>query len=520
MPDIRHLVERATDGAATAHARADAFRAIVRRFEDMAYGYAYALLGAEADAQDVAQQAFLTAWRKMGDLRDPAAFPGWFRLIVRTQCDVLLRARRRREELAESERWASSDRADPHTRAEEAEVSSSVRRAIAALPEHERTTTTLYYLDGYTHGQIAGFLGVKETTVSTRLHSARSRLKGRLETMAREVLHQAKPSRDGAFVEELFASIKQADVDRLRELIAGGQRWRDARDERGRNPMEVAARTDLHHGDEPRQVYSLLLHEGVLPDLGTAIKAGDRDTVARLVGDTPALLTARFAVDGWDAHGGMKPIALAARYGHTDLVSFLIEAGGDVTADGDVALTAARNTATMDLLLEHGARIDPHPNAACGPLAFQCELQNAHLVPYVLNRGADPNAVVWSGFQRGYPVPTNPDQGWKSPALWLTVSARPMWPLFIAVGTPFGACTNQEGGYGYLPEIVGALIDAGADTASARPVLVENELIEATPLAYALRVTERVSQNTGTVAADPGYQEAIEVLRSHGAPAA
>ncbi len=331
--------------------------------------------------------------------------------------------------------------------------------------------------------------------------------------MAREVLHQTRPSRDDAFVGDLFAAIRQADVDLLRDLIAGGRDWRDARDERGRGPMDIVARTEFHRAEEPRQVYDMLREKGARPDLATAIKAGDDDTVAGLVNETPGLLTTRFPVDSWDAHGGLTPVAIAATYGHADVVSFLIEAGADPSADGDSALITARTTETIDLLIGHGARVDPHPNAPCGPLAYACELQNLRLVTHLLDGGTDPNAPVWSEFRVGDPVPTNPDQGWKNPALWLTGSERPIWPVFIAVGTPFGAWRNLEGGYGKLPKIVRALVDAGADIGSARPLLVEDELVEATPLAYAEHVTKRASHNTETVAADLAYQEAIALLR-------
>ena len=356
MSEIRELVERAGDVAATPRDRADAFRHVVRRFEDMAYAYAYALLGNETDSEDAAQQAFLNAWRKIGELRDPAAFAGWFRSIVRTQCDALRRVGRRRAAAAGGVAQAASAGADPHASAEDSEMRATVRRAISALPAHERAATTLYYIDGYSHGQIAGFLGVKETTVGTRLHSARGRLRGRLETMAREVLRQTRPSRDDAFVGELFAAIEQADVDRLRDLIASGRDWRDVRDERGRGPMDIVARTDVHRADEPRQVYDMLRGEGARPDLATAIKAGDIDTVAALVEESPELLTARFVVDSWDAHGGLAPVAIAATYGHANVVSFLIEAGADPSADGDSALITARTAETIDLLIGHGAR--------------------------------------------------------------------------------------------------------------------------------------------------------------------
>jgi len=47
----------------------------------MAYAYAYAMLGDFYLAEDAAQRAFISAWRKLGQLRQPEAFPGWFRRV-------------------------------------------------------------------------------------------------------------------------------------------------------------------------------------------------------------------------------------------------------------------------------------------------------------------------------------------------------------------------------------------------------------------------------------------------------
>ena len=60
----------------------DAYAEIVRRFQDMAAGYAYALLGDFHFAEDAAQEAFLQAYLDLEKLAEPAAFPGWFRRIV------------------------------------------------------------------------------------------------------------------------------------------------------------------------------------------------------------------------------------------------------------------------------------------------------------------------------------------------------------------------------------------------------------------------------------------------------
>ena len=63
----------------------EAYGQLVRRFQDMAYGYAYALLGDFHLAQDAAQEAFVEAYRCLPGLRNPEAFPGWLRLLG---CDV------------------------------------------------------------------------------------------------------------------------------------------------------------------------------------------------------------------------------------------------------------------------------------------------------------------------------------------------------------------------------------------------------------------------------------------------
>ena len=87
MNDVVALV-RASQGGDLA-----AYEALVRRFQDMAYGYARSRLGDAHLAEDATQEALLHAYRRLGDLRQPAAFPGWLRRIVRTQCDRIGRVR-------------------------------------------------------------------------------------------------------------------------------------------------------------------------------------------------------------------------------------------------------------------------------------------------------------------------------------------------------------------------------------------------------------------------------------------
>jgi RNA polymerase sigma factor (sigma-70 family) len=90
------LIIRATDPDAALAEKHDAFCELVRRFQDMAYACAYAVLGDFHLAEDAAQEAFISAWQKLGQLREPEAFPGWLRRVVLTECNRLTRGKRSR----------------------------------------------------------------------------------------------------------------------------------------------------------------------------------------------------------------------------------------------------------------------------------------------------------------------------------------------------------------------------------------------------------------------------------------
>jgi len=86
VDEISNLILLATDIGADPGKRLAAFGELVTRFQGMAYGYAYSILGDFHLAEDAAQDAFVMAFQKLNGLRDPKAFPGWLRRIVRTAC--------------------------------------------------------------------------------------------------------------------------------------------------------------------------------------------------------------------------------------------------------------------------------------------------------------------------------------------------------------------------------------------------------------------------------------------------
>ena len=184
MSDLDSLVTAAQAGDREAYSQ------IVLRFENMAYGYAYSLLGDFHLAEDAAQEAFIEAFRSLPKLREPAAFPGWFHRIVRYQCNRLTRGKRVDTVPLEEGRSASSPSPGPGRAAEEREMKDRVLDAVHSLPPPQREVTTLFYMHGYSQNEIADFLEVPVNTVKTRLHASRKRLKERMLEMVKEAFDE------------------------------------------------------------------------------------------------------------------------------------------------------------------------------------------------------------------------------------------------------------------------------------------------------------------------------------------
>lgn len=180
----------------------NAFATLVRRFQDMAVGYGYSLLGDQQLAEDVAQEAFLTAYLHLSTLRQPAAFAGWLRRIVERQA---YQARRRQPDWLALEALVNcpATMPEPAVLFEQSEVREQLTAALATLPEAQRVVVALFYISDYSLQEISTFLGIPVGTVKSRLHTARERLKRHTLTLIQETLPTYRPSRDEQFVKEL-----------------------------------------------------------------------------------------------------------------------------------------------------------------------------------------------------------------------------------------------------------------------------------------------------------------------------
>ncbi len=145
--------------------------------------YVTSLVRDAAEAEEITQETFLRAHRKLSDLEDPARLSPWlYRIATNLSYDRLRSAGRRPrvdslddEEAVEAEPVDDSPRLD--LLIEQREMSSCVRDYIEGLPDSYRAVILLHDLEGLTNPEIARLLGISLATAKIRLHRARERLR-------------------------------------------------------------------------------------------------------------------------------------------------------------------------------------------------------------------------------------------------------------------------------------------------------------------------------------------------------
>jgi len=321
----------------------DAFGQVVRRFQDLAYAVAYTIVGDVHLAQDAAQEAFIEAYLCLPSLREPAAFPGWFRRIVVKRGDRLIRGKSLAVVPIEAAGALASDMPDPVSVAEARELQGRVHAAIAALPEQDRQVVLLFYMAGYSQPELAALLELPLTTIKKRLFDARRRLRARLDDLVREQLQVQRPSHDAQFVRlvQFFIAVRLGDQAKVRAfldadpaLLNAQERWDEATARQFGLPVLVSSFSPLH-----RAVYNgdielarLLLAYGA--DVNARTRVGQTPLHLTVLIDRPPLAELLLAA-GADPNGttdqGIAPLHCAAMLGRAALASMLLAAGADPT---------------------------------------------------------------------------------------------------------------------------------------------------------------------------------------------
>ena len=167
------LVERCRKG------ELGAFEEVYRRHSRRLYGVAFRMLGNPADAEDMLQEIFLAAHRKLDSFRGESALGTWlYRLAVNLCLDYLRSRTGRSINLTDAldDEPVLPD-AGSHGLADRSVTKMDLERALAQLPEGCRTAFVLHDVQGLEHREVGEIMGIAEGTSKSQVHKARMRLR-------------------------------------------------------------------------------------------------------------------------------------------------------------------------------------------------------------------------------------------------------------------------------------------------------------------------------------------------------
>ncbi len=191
-----------------------AFSALVQKYQKSVHALAWRKVGDFHIAEEIAQDAFLQAYKNLATLRDPKQFAGWLYVIANNLCKRWHQSNKPAMQSLEATSVAEVGRSSYKRYVSEQREAEAVehryeivKELLEKLPESERTVVTLHYLGEMTVKEIGNFLGVSVNTIKSRIRRARARLQAE-EHLISETLGSVQLSTD--FIERIMRQV--ADI--------------------------------------------------------------------------------------------------------------------------------------------------------------------------------------------------------------------------------------------------------------------------------------------------------------------
>ena len=186
MQTDRQLVTSAMRGDLTA------FDALVQRYHSTVQGLAFHYVRNFQDAEDLAQETLIRAYRGLGQIRDPSQFKSWLAAITHNRCRSYLRGHRTDPSIDDADNATLQEfvatKTTPEKDLELKQLGTSISEAFDSLTEKERMVATLHYTSDLSYRDIGDFLNLPVSTVRGRLHKARKKLReGNLVPIAQQL---------------------------------------------------------------------------------------------------------------------------------------------------------------------------------------------------------------------------------------------------------------------------------------------------------------------------------------------
>ena len=179
----------------------DAFSVLVRKYQKQVHALAWRKIGDFHIAEEITQDTFLNAYKKLPTLKEPQRFDSWLYVIAANRCSSWLRKKRLWTQPLEKLEETNNEHIQTGTysgyvAAENERTTAEaqrdvVKKLLARLQESERTVITLHYFGEMSCTEIGTFLGVSTNTIKSRLRRAQQRLK-KEEPMIKEALDNFK----------------------------------------------------------------------------------------------------------------------------------------------------------------------------------------------------------------------------------------------------------------------------------------------------------------------------------------
>jgi RNA polymerase sigma-70 factor (ECF subfamily) len=157
-----------------------AYDYLVRKYTKRVVSVAWSIIRNPADAEDLAQEAFVRAFQSIDRFKSGEPFGPWiYRIVTNLALDVMKHRKKfRDEELTDVQPAPRSDHAD--VPAMSGEIGRRIDRALESLPEMQRIVARLFLVDEFEHAEIAAMTGLNEGTVRSHLSLARKKLREQL----------------------------------------------------------------------------------------------------------------------------------------------------------------------------------------------------------------------------------------------------------------------------------------------------------------------------------------------------
>lgn len=201
----------------------EAFGGIVERHQALVCSLAFSACGCLATSEDLAQETFLTAWHRLGDLREPEKLRHWLCGIVRNLAANAVRRDLRRGGAPESLEAAAdeaSPEGDPAAQAVTREEETLLWRALADLPENYREPLVLYYREHQSVAEVASGLDLSEEAVKQRLSRGRAMLREEITALVESTLTRTRPA--AAFTVAVLVALPMASTSTASAALTAG----------------------------------------------------------------------------------------------------------------------------------------------------------------------------------------------------------------------------------------------------------------------------------------------------------